>query len=130
MRASRLPASCSSRFGPVLRYGLPVVSAAHAAWFGLRRQRIQEIDAFRQQANSGSVAEQQADWSLLIRVAAEFQGFRVELQQLVGDELIGNTATQNNRLEIILRSALRPTQLSVGNPTEEGIKRDFARVGI
>jgi hypothetical protein len=107
-----------------------MASAAHSAWFGERRQRIMELDTFRRQATSGSVAEEQADWSLLVRVAAEFQGFCVELQGLVADELIKQTASQNDALEVILRTALRPTQLSVGNPTEESIRRDFARVGV
>jgi len=67
---------------------------------------------------------------MLLRVAAEFQAFCLDMHELVVDELIRNTATQNGPLEIILRTALRSTHLSVGNPTSDKIKKDFARAGV
>lgn len=107
-----------------------VVSTAHAAWFGPRRQRVAALDAARSSAATGSVAQQQLDWALLIRVAAEFQAFCLDMHELVLDQLISNTATQNNKLEIVLRVALRPVSLSIGNPSARNIAKDFARLGV
>lgn len=72
---------------------------------------------------------EQINWSLNLRLAAEFQGFCRELHDVVGDQLLGGIP--NSTLAAVMRVYFNENrQLDRGNAQPNSLSSDFARFGI
>lgn len=74
---------------------------------------------------------EQINWALVLRLAAEFQGFVRDLYWAGVEVFVSNTARGDPRLSGILESLLtRNLKIDRGNATREAIEDAFDRLGL
>jgi hypothetical protein len=74
---------------------------------------------------------QQLNLALILRLAAEFQGYCRDLHDLAADEFAVQAGRQNDSLQQILRVQLtQGRKLDSGNAGPGNIGSDFARIGL
>lgn len=74
---------------------------------------------------------EQLNWSLIVRLAAEFQGFCMELHELGAEEFARLTSPKNKRVQTVVRNALTSgRELDRGNAQYQSLKVDFGRFGV
>ncbi|MEX1008549.1 MAG: hypothetical protein WD271_11970 [Acidimicrobiia bacterium] len=100
-----------------------------------RRQRLDELlAAHRLVGGTGRGRRwrtQQLNNSLVLRLAAEFQGFARDLHDLAGDTFASWAAGGNTKLETVLRARLSEArQLDRGNAHPGSLGSDFGRFGF
>jgi hypothetical protein len=112
-----------------------VSSPALTQWQGERADRILElIDAHTQMGGTGVGRRwrtQQLNWALILRLAAEFQGFARDLH-LLGAETFSELAAPDNAslARMIRNTILKKRQLDAGNADSGTLAGDFGRLGI
>lgn len=110
-------------------------SSALVAWQGLRATRLGELErAHTAVGGSGPgrrTQTMQINWSLVLRLAGEFQGFSRDLHDLATQTFASWSAPSNQRLEQILLTLLTARRrLDKGNAEPGGLSEDFGRLGI
>jgi hypothetical protein len=112
-----------------------VPSPALATWNGPRADRIDELlGAHRQVGGSGPgrrTNTRQLNWSLVLRLAGEFQGYSRDLHDLAVDHFVGTLAPHNPALASALGTNLTANrQLDRGNAQPGSLGNDFGRLGF
>jgi hypothetical protein len=112
-----------------------VGSIALAEWKTLRSQRINDLlDAHSRVGGTGPGRRwrtEQLNWALILRVAAEFQGYCRALHDLAADEFASEATQINLLVPTVIR--LRFTEgrrLDVGNARPSSLGSDFGRFGF
>lgn len=110
-------------------------SVALFEWQGLRQERISELVAAHAAVGGTGRGRrwraEQLNWALVLRVAAEFQGFALDLHGEAVDAFVGSASRGTPSLEQVLRTLLtRDRQLTRGNAHPGAIGSDFDRLGL
>ncbi|WP_322756002.1 hypothetical protein [Frankia sp. Cas3] len=102
------------------------------AWQTTRRERVEELCAVRQLAKAGGTArEEQVDWALTLRLAAEFQGFARDLHNLTANIYVSRLAgARTASLEPLRLLFTSGRALDRGNAHPGALGADFARFGL
>lgn len=114
--------------------GMP--SPALAKWHRDRTKRIEELLNAHRKTEGGNKrgrrrTTEQLNWALILRLAAEFQGFAWELHGDAARRFAAHAAPGNRRLESILRTNIeRGARLSTGNVHSDALAHDFKRIGL
>jgi hypothetical protein len=112
-----------------------MASRALAQWRGPRAQRIDDLLSVHSVvAGPGRGRKwrtEQINWSLFVRLAAEFQAFSTDLHDL-GAETFASWSSQGSfEVETVIRNALTlDRKLDTKNANTESLKLDFQRFGI
>lgn len=109
-----------------------VGSDALADWRGGRAARLDQLVAAHQRIGGGSAGRrwqtEQLNWALILRLAAEFQGFARELHDLGAQALAaGNSGPMAG---VVQRSLVLNRQLDRGNAQPGSLGSDFGRFGL
>jgi hypothetical protein len=108
-----------------------VSSLALSTWSGGRASRLDQLVAARRAVTGGSRPAQAVNWSLVLVLASEFQGFSRELHDEAADFLASALARGNQaHFEIIRNSLLANRAIDRGNARAEVLSEDFNRLGI
>ncbi|MGK5529967.1 hypothetical protein [Streptomyces sp. URMC 129] len=110
-------------------------SPAYVAWQTKRRQRIDELLAAHQAVRGNGPGRrwntQQLNWALVLRLAAEFQGYARELNDLAWDHIISASGIGVPQVERVIRIQVSANRkLDTGNATPSALAEDFKRLGI
>jgi hypothetical protein len=74
---------------------------------------------------------EQINWSLIVRLAAEFQGFSIDLHDLGADTFAGWSAQGSFQLQTVIRNSLTlERKLDRGNANPDNLREDFQRFGV
>lgn len=107
-----------------------MASVALTEWNGPRRRRIQLIWDFRDKAPL-PWQERQADMLLVMRMAAEFQGFARDLHDQAAEFLTLGATSGNQTLARVLRVGIAAGRaLNSRNATSSTLAADFSRIGM
>lgn len=107
-----------------------MASPAYEEWAGVRQDRIAELFRAHAAAAAQGEATEQLEWALVIRLAAEFQGYVRALHSAVAHALVGRLR-EREPLARVLRAALTNGRwLDRGNATKDTIAKDFGRFAI
>jgi hypothetical protein len=107
-----------------------VASGALTEWNGPRRRRIDLIWDFRDRAPL-PWQERQADMLLVMRMAAEFQGFARDLHDEATEFLTLGATSGDQALASVLRVGIVAGRaLNRGNAGRETLAADFSRIGM
>ncbi len=112
-----------------------VPSSALQEWAGKRTANLRELfDAHAQVGGTGPGRRwrtQQINLALVLRVAAEFQGYCRDLHDIAADEFAVQAGQFNGNLQQILRTQLtQGRKLDMGNAGPGNLGTDFARIGL
>jgi hypothetical protein len=112
-----------------------VPSAGYNAWTGPRRARIQELFTVHQTVGGAGRGRRwgtdQINNALVLRLAAEFQGYARDLHDLGVDHFVTVIAGGNQALSTVLRVRLTDGRLlDRGNANPGSLGNDFQRVGL
>jgi len=110
-----------------------VPSPALEAWSTSRARRLDQLhDAHAVVAGPARGRKwqtEQINWSLNLKLAAEFQGYCRELHDVVGDLML--TGIPNSTLAAVMRVYFTDNrQLDKGNAQPNSLSSDFARFGL
>jgi hypothetical protein len=110
-------------------------SAALAYWRGQRAKRLDDLlSAHGTIAGPGPGRKwrtEQINWSLIVRLAAEFQGFCVDLHTLGAEAFAERAAPGNLAAQRIIRNTLTlGRDLDRKNASGETVRNDFRRFGV
>lgn len=110
-------------------------SSALREWDGVRANNLRELfDAHVQVGGVGPGRRwrtQQLNLALILRLAAEFQGYCRDLHDLAADEFAIQAGLLNGSLQQIIRAQLtQGRKLDSGNAGPGNIGSDFARLGL
>lgn len=111
-------------------------SPALIGWQSTRRSRIDELFAAHRQVSGVGRGRRwntgQLNAALAVRLAAEFQGYARELNDLAWDSVLASTAQYKvPAVEALVRTQLTAgRKLDTGNATPSNIAQDFGRLGI
>jgi hypothetical protein len=107
-----------------------VASGALTEWNGPRRRRIKLIWEFRDRAPL-PWQERQADMLLVMRMAAEFQGFARDLHDEAAEFLTLGATSGNQALASVLRIGIAAGRaLNSRNANSGTLAADFSRIGL
>ncbi len=112
-----------------------MASEALIQWHGKRAEHIDELLSVHVRvvgAGRGRhSATTQLNLAVLLRLAAEFQGFCRDLHDLASDEFASRVGGPNARLQQLVASQLtRGRKLNGGNANPGNIGSDYARLGL
>jgi len=112
-----------------------VTSTALADWRGSRADRLEELIRAHQRVGGTAAGRrtetQQINWALVLRLAAEFQGFVRDLHTIGADTFAMWAAPRNPQLEGVIGALLTlGLKLDVGNAEPASIGDAFNRFGI
>lgn len=110
-------------------------SAALIEWQTTRANRIDDLlEAHVQVGGVGAGRRwrtEQLNWALILRVAAEFQGYCRDLHDLAADEVAVAAGQLNGPLQLVVRGMLTEgRRLSSGNAGPGHLGSDFGRFGL
>ena len=110
-------------------------STSLVKWRGVRQRRIRELlDAHTRIGGSGAGRRwqtEQLNWALVLRIAAEFQGFARDLHDQGADYFVTRAAGGNASLASVLNSRLMDNRdLTRGNAHPGALGNDFGRLGL
>jgi hypothetical protein len=112
-----------------------MVSAALTEWRSVRQTRIDDL--LSAHASIGGTGPgrrwrtEQLNWALILRVAAEFQGFSRALHDQGVDVFVAEAAPLNAALQTTLRLRLTEgRKLGTGNAQPSALGSDFGRLGM
>lgn len=116
-------------------WSLAVASSAHSTWLNDRRAHLDELlAAHRLVGGSGRGRRWRTaalNEALVLRLAAEFQGFARDLHDLGCRQFAAWAAPNNHALENVLHSRLSEARdLDRGNANPGSIGKDFGRFGF
>jgi hypothetical protein len=107
-------------------------SSALNGWQQERAARLDELVAAHQRIGGSAAGRrwqtEQLNWALILRLAAEFQGFARELHDL-GSQAIAAGAS-GPMVNVVQRSLVLNRQLDRGNARPSALGSDFGRFGI
>lgn len=110
---------------------LPMASSALAGWQTDRARRIDELVDARIAAGGGKGRERQLNLALVVRLAAEFQGFARELHQEASTIFAEWGSGGSDHLTDVLRQRMTEgRQLDHGNAQPGSLGSDFGRFGF
>ncbi len=112
-----------------------MASSALIEWTGKRASNLRELfDAHVQVGGTGPGRRwrtQQLNLALILRLAAEFQGYCRDLHDLAADEFATQAGQLNGSLQSIIRAQLtQGRKLDSGNAGPGNLGTDFARIGL
>jgi hypothetical protein len=112
-----------------------VTSVALKTWFTTRRARIDQLmDAHGAVGGTGPGRRwrtEQLNWSLVLRLAAEFQGFARELHDGAAYFFADAVAQGDEGIRTVIRDQLtRDRGLDRSNASPGTLGRDYARLGL
>jgi hypothetical protein len=110
-------------------------SSAWLEWERKRAQRIDELIAAHGKVEGPGRGRrwrtEQLHWALILKLAAEFQGFALDLHDLAVRTFASNVAPNNKRVEMIVRTTLqRGRLLASENANKSSLCKDFDRIGL
>lgn len=112
-----------------------MVSDARQEWLSDRRKRIDDLLAAH--ATIGGTGPgrrwrtEQLNWALVLRVAAEFQGYARALHDQAVDVFVTEAAPMNTSLQGVMRLRLTEgRKLGTGNAQPGSLGSDFGRLGM
>jgi len=111
-----------------------MVSGAYAEWSTTRCDRLDQLeDAHRRIEGDGRRGRryrtEQLNWALVLRIAAEFQGFSRDLYDESVEAVLARVGQGAHT--ILLRDLLtRQGKLDQGNASSAALSKDFGRLGI
>lgn len=116
-------------------YRASVPSVALARWRSERANRVDELMRAHSAVGGGGpgrrVGTVQLNWSMALRLAAEFQGYSRDLHDIAVDHLTESLAPKASPLASILRTNLTHSRdLDRGNAQPRSLARDFGRLGF
>ncbi|MGH9091574.1 MAG: hypothetical protein ACRDZR_09400 [Acidimicrobiales bacterium] len=101
-------------------------------WQGERAARLDQLIAAHQQIGGSAAGRRwqtdQLNWALILRLAAEFQGFSRELHDLGAEALVSDYP--DPVAGIVQRSLVFNRQLDRGNAQPSALGADFGRFGV
>lgn len=113
-----------------------MASAALGSWRKERSERLDELVEVHRRA-TGKVGKgrrhgtEQLNWSIVLRIAAEFQGFTIDLHDAAADEIIRRVGEDCPPASQLLQALLtRNRELSRGNASVDNLVSDYRRLGI
>jgi hypothetical protein len=107
-----------------------VPSAAFATWASERRGRLDALYAALDDAAEQPVRAEQIRWSLVLRLAGEFQGYARDLHDGAVDTVLRAVAASAG-VRVIVRAALTdPRKLDRANAGATTLDHDFTRLGV
>ena len=117
------------------RYGAEVPSVALVEWNSRRAQRVQDLLGAHERVGGVGVGRrwrtEQLNWALVLRVAAEFQGYCRDLHDLAAEEIAVQAGQLNGQLQAVVRSMLTEgRRLDGGNANAGNLGSDFGRLGL
>lgn len=109
-------------------------SRAFHEWAGARQRRIDDLygahAAVLASRAGARAATEQLNWAVVLRLAAEFQGFARDLHDEAADVLLSHVAAPRD-LTSVLRAVLAfQRRLDSGNATRRNVEQDFGRFGF
>jgi hypothetical protein len=112
-----------------------LTSSALANWRSHRAERLDELYEAHARVGGTSpgrrIDTEQINWSLVLRLAGEFQGFARELHDLGAETFSGWAAGGNAQLQTFILALLtRERVLDRGNAQPGGLGADFGRFGL
>ena len=109
------------------------LSKALTTWRGTRTARLDRLAAPHVAVRSAGtgVHSEYLNWSLLLAVGGEFQGFARDLHDLAVAAFVTCAAPENGRLAAVLHARLANGRtLATGNPHPDALAADFGRLGL
>jgi hypothetical protein len=112
-----------------------MASRALAQWRGARAKRIDDLLSVHSVvAGPGPGRKwrtEQINWSLFVRLAAEFQAFSIDLHDLGAERFASWSSQGSFEVETVIRNALTlDRKLDTKNANTDSLKLDFQRFGI
>jgi hypothetical protein len=112
-------------------YDRSVSSVALGEWAGVRASRLDQLVAARQAARGGRYPTQALNWSLVLVLASEFQGFSRELHGEAANVLAAAMARGNSNYFTLIRNNLVAKRaLDRVNASSDALHEDFDRLGL
>lgn len=108
-------------------------SPALADWNTSRAGRIEELFEVHGLLGRtrGRWQAKQVNWAIVLRLAAEFQGFARDLHSEASDFVLHTVAKESDVGASLLRGALlRERMIDHGNPIPKNLAKDFRRLGM
>jgi hypothetical protein len=107
-------------------------STALSTWQDGRRDRIEELlDVHQLIGSKRRWGTSQINSALILRLAAEFQGFCRDLHDLAAGHFVASMVQENPRLDAILTSRLiKERKLNRGNASPGALGSDFGLLGM
>ena len=109
------------------------MSKALAKWRGVRGAQLDRLGAAHAVVRSAAtgVHTEHLNWSLLLTLTSEFQGFTRDLHDLAVTAFVTAAAPDNPRLAEVLKARLADGRsLARSNPSPEVLADDFGRLGL
>jgi len=114
-----------------LSYHAAMASSALSRWQSDRAKTIDELLSARATAGKEGAREKQLNLALVVRLAAEFQGFARELHDQASATFAAWGSAGNTHLADVLRERMREgRQLDHGNAQPGSLGSDFGRLGF
>jgi hypothetical protein len=108
-----------------------VPSVAFAEWTGTRSSRLDQLVAARLTARGGRYPAQAINWSLVLVLASEFQGFTRELHGEAAGVLAAAIARGNlNYFTLVRNNLVANRAIDRYNANVNTLSADFDRLGI
>jgi hypothetical protein len=112
-----------------------MASRALTQWRGVRAQRIDDLlSAHGVIAGPGPGRKwrtEQINWSLIVRLAAEFQAFSIDLHDLGAETFAAWSSQGSFQVQTVIRNALTlDRKLDTRNANTESLGVDFQRFGV
>lgn len=112
-----------------------MASEAFELWLSERADRLDELEETHREVEGRGAGRrwrtERLNWSLLIHLAAEFQGFCRDLHDLSAEKFAGLASGTNKPLGNVLLTVLtQGRQLDRGNAQSSSLGSDFGRLGM
>jgi hypothetical protein len=104
-------------------------------WEAARANRLDELESAHQLMRGSAVGRQwrteALNVALMLRLAAEFQGFVRDLHDLSSDTLAGWSSPSQPAVQNVIRTSFRSNrEIDRGNAKADALSRDFGRFGF
>ena len=109
------------------------MSTALDEWQGKRRARLERLSAAHALVRNpvNRLNPEYLNWTMLLAVASEFQGFARDLHDLAVEAFVVAAAPGNVRLAgVIRRRLVHSRALDSRNPQPDALAEDFGRLGL
>lgn len=116
-------------------YAAVMPSDALVHWNEVRRRRLEELYTAHHAVGGTKLgrrtATEQLNWSVVLRLAAEFQGYCRDLHDEMRQQIVTSTYTMGAaHQEVLDRALVEQRRLDKGNANRSTIREDFMRFGF